>query len=416
VGDFVMEFQQVTGPVMAKAVEDTAFYVYNRLVSLNEVGGDPEEFGVLLETFHRQNSARRKRWPHSMLTLTTHDTKRSEDVRARIDVLSEIPEDWMAALDRWTLMNSPHKTQVDGEFAPDLNDEYLFYQTLLGTWPSEAFTAETFADYRERITAYMQKAIKEAKVHTSWVNPNALYDHAVDAFVRKVLDAATANDFMADFGRFHPRIAHGGMLNSLAQTLFKMTAPGVPDFYQGTELWDLSLVDPDNRRPVDFAKRKALLEELRRREATDRSALLVELLSHWHDGRVKLYLIYRTLNFRREHEELFRQGSYLPLYASGKFRENICAFARRLNDRWVIAAAPRLVARLLSAEGPPLRTVRWEDGILPLPQAAPKSWRNTITGEEVSTCKAPDLQPALSLQAIFQNFPVALIENERMDV
>ncbi len=412
VGQFVMEFQQVTGPVMAKAVEDTAFYVYNRLVSLNEVGGDPEEFGLSLETFHRQNGARQKSWPHSMLTLSTHDTKRSEDVRARINVLSEIPAEWKTALDRWSRMNLSHKTEVDGEPAPDRNDEYLLYQTLLGTWPVEPLPPETFAGYRDRIAAYMQKAIKEAKIHTSWVNPNEYYVRAVDEFVRKVLDRETADDFMRDLASLASRVAWAGMLNSLAQTLLKMTAPGVPDFYQGTDLWDLSLVDPDNRRPIDFPKRKLLLEELKRCDGTNRSKLLMELLSGWQDGRIKLYLIYKTLNFRRRHEECFRAGTYLPLYASGTFRRHICAFARRLKDQWVIAAAPHLMARLLPSAGSLLGAMPWEDAILRLPDGAPHSWRNTLTGEEIPTCKVDNRSVGLPLQAIFKNFPVALIGNE----
>jgi (1->4)-alpha-D-glucan 1-alpha-D-glucosylmutase len=406
--DFVMQFQQVTGPVMAKGAEDTAFYVYNRLVSLNEVGGDPEEFGGSLENFHRQNRERQKHWPHSMLTLTTHDTKRSEDVRARINVLSEIPADWKAALDRWSAINAPHKTETDGELAPDPNDEYLLYQTLLGTWSVEAFTPEKLADYRERIAAYMHKAIKEAKVHTSWVNPNESYDRAVDDFVRQVLDPESANHFINDFNQLHSRIAYAGMLNSLAQTFLKITSPGLPDFYQGTELWDLSLVDPDNRRPVDFGKRRMLLEELRRRDQRDRADLLVELLQHWQDGRVKLYLIYRVLNFRRQHEELFQQGSYLSLYASEKFRENVCAFARRLSDQWIIAAAPRLLARLLPPPGSPWGAMTWDDEILCLPGGAPQSWRNLLTGENL-TCEIKARSVGLSLRAIFKNFPVALI-------
>jgi (1->4)-alpha-D-glucan 1-alpha-D-glucosylmutase len=311
-------------------------------------------------------------------------------------------------------MNAPRKTEVDGEPAPSRNDEYLFYQTLLGTWPVGEMTPEKFANYRERIAEYTQKAIKEAKVHTSWVNPNESYDRAVDDFVRGVLDPDTANDFIGDFTQLHSRIAYAGMLNSLAQTLLKMTAPGVPDFYQGTELWDLSLVDPDNRRPVDFAKRKMLLEELRRCDEADRANLLTELLSGWQDGRAKLYLICKTLNFRRQHEELFRAGSYLPLYASGKFRPNICAFARRLKNQWVIAAAPRLIAELLPPTSLPLGAMVWEEEILCLPEGAPESWRNTLTGEYIPACETNDRCPGLRLQALFKTFPAALIEQEGM--
>jgi (1->4)-alpha-D-glucan 1-alpha-D-glucosylmutase len=321
--DFVMHLQQVTGPVMAKAVEDTSFYIYNRLVSLNEVGGEPQQFGLSLENFHRQNSARQKNWPHSMLASSTHDTKRSEDTRARIDVLSEIPADWRAAVMRWTKLNAAKTTAVDGAPVPDRNDEYLFYQTLVGTWPGGALNREELAELRQRMAAYMQKANNEAKVHTSWVNPNEAFDRAVDHFVGQALGPESGAEFINDFSQFHGRIAYAGMLNSLSQTLLKMTAPGVPDFYQGTELWDLSLVDPDNRRPVDYAKRKRFLDELKRGEQADRAGLLRDLLCHWQDGRVKQYLIYQTLNFRREHAELFQRGSYLPLVAAGKFRENV---------------------------------------------------------------------------------------------
>jgi len=269
--DFVMKCQQLTGPVMAKGVEDTSFYIYNRLISLNEVGGEPQEFGGSLETFHRHNSARLEHWPHTMLTLSTHDTKRGEDARARIDALSEDAPAWRAALLRWAKFNEDKKSSVDGEPAPDRNDEYLFYQTLIGAWPGGSLDEGELAPFRERIAAYMQKAIKEAKVHTSWVNPNEAYDRAMEKFVREVLVAGAEAGFLTDFSEFHKPIACAGMVNSLAQTLLKMTAPGVPDFYQGTELWDLSMVDPDNRRPVDFARRKSLLETLQRCQRRDRA-------------------------------------------------------------------------------------------------------------------------------------------------
>jgi (1->4)-alpha-D-glucan 1-alpha-D-glucosylmutase len=279
---------------------------------------------------------------------------------------------------------------------------------LLGTWSVEALTSEQLADYRERIAAYMQKAIKEAKVHTSWVNPNESYDRAVDDFVRRVLDPESAKHFINNFTELHSRIAYVGMLNSLSQTLLKITSPGLPDFYQGTELWDLSLVDPDNRRPVDFGKRRMLLEELKRRDQVDRADLLVELLQHWQDGRVKLYLIYKALNFRRQYEDLFRQGSYVSLYASEKFRENVCTFARRLSDRWTIVATPRLLGRLLPPSGSPWGAMAWGDEILCLPGGAPQSWRNLLTGENLAS-ETKDRSVGLSLRAIFRNFPVALI-------
>ena len=411
--DFVMKFQQLTGSVMAKGVEDTAFYVYNRLISSNEVGGDPEEFGTSLETFHRQNGARLEHWPHTLLTLSSHDTKRGEDARARIDALSEIAPEWRAALTRWSKFNDAKKSLVDGDLAPDRNDEYLFYQTLVGAWAGGSLDCEELAAFCERIAAYMQKAIKEAKVRTSWVNPNEAYDRAVDKFVREVLVPENRDGFLNDFSRFQQRLAFAGMLNSLAQTLLKMTAPGVPDFYQGTELWDLSLVDPDNRRPVDFVRRKMLLAELRRREQSGRAELLEELLFSWPDGRVKLYLIYKVLNFRREHRELFQMGDYFPLDADGKFREHICAFARRLDGRWVIIAAPRLLMRIVTSGCLPLGAAVWQQERLALPAKAPTAWRNILTGETLTALQTKAGRKALVLREIFASVPVAFLHGPR---
>lgn len=410
--DFVMKFQQITGPVMAKGVEDTTFYLYNRLISLNEVGGDPEQFGVSLDVFHRQNSARSHRWPHSMLTLSTHDTKRGEDARARIGALSEVAGEWRAALTRWKRFNDPKKTIVDGEPAPDRNDEYLFYQTLIGAWPDGALTEQELAHFRERIEAYMQKAIKEAKVHTSWVNPNEAYDRAVEKFVRAALAAGENGHFLNDLQQFQRRIALAGMVNSLAQTLLKMTAPGVPDFYQGTELWDLSLVDPDNRRPADFARRRAFLAELKRAEEADRAGLVLNLVSHWQDGRIKLYLIYKVLNCRRALADLFKNGEYLPLYADGKWRRHVCAFARRQTGRWLIAAVPRLWAGLDTANDLPLGAAVWRQEQITLPVSAPASWRNLLTGEAVTANHIKAGHKTLLLREMFSSFPVALLASE----
>lgn len=410
--DFVMEFQQLTGPVMAKAVEDTSFYVYNRLTSLNEVGGNPEEFGSSLELFHRQNSARQKHWPDSMLTLSTHDTKRGEDVRARINALSEFPIDWRAALVRWRKLNQAYKSVVNGESVPDGNDEYLFYQALIGAWPPRCPSVDEMAELRERMATYMQKAIQEAKVHTSWVNPNEAYDRAVQDFVERVIDPGVNNEFIRDFTPFHERIAFAGMLNSLSQTVLKLMAPGVPDFYQGTELWDLNLVDPDNRRPVDFCKRKAFLEQLKQDEINNRAGLLAEALANWHDGKIKLYVIYKILNFRREHQELFHAGGYQALYASAKFRENVCAFARRLNDQWVIAVVPRLLARVLSPGQLPVGESAWENETIRLPGAAPDLWRNVLTGETLAIEPAQNTHKRLSLAETFKSCPVTVLTAE----
>ena len=406
--DFVMELQQLTGPVMAKAVEDTAFYAYNRLISLNEVGGDPEQFGLSLEAFHRQNADRQRHWPHSMLTTSTHDTKRSEDVRARINVLSEIPPEWGTALERWSRINADKKSGVDGELAPDRNDEYLFYQTLIGAWPAESCSAKEFADFRERMAAYVQKAIKEAKVHTSWVNPNEAYDHAVSKFVKEVLVADPKNSFLSDFMYFHRRVAYAGMLNSLAQTLLKIASPGAPDFYQGTELWDFSLVDPDNRRPVDFGKRMKLLEELKRREKEDRPSLIQNLLTQWVDGKLKLYVTYKGLGFRRSHRSLFEAGNYIPIDAFDGTKDHICAFVRRKGKAWALVAVPRLITKLLRGERPPLGEETWGSSALVLPEDAPECWLNILTGEELKVIPS-EQRKLLPLASVLQSFPLALL-------
>jgi (1->4)-alpha-D-glucan 1-alpha-D-glucosylmutase len=405
--DFVMELQQLTGPVMAKAVEDTAFYVYNRLTSLNEVGGDPEQFGLPLGSFHQQNVNRQRHWPHSMLATSTHDTKRSEDVRARINVLSEIPAEWDTAVTRWSGLNADKKSGVDGEPAPDPNDEYLLYQTLVGAWPAESDRAEEFVDFRERIGAYMLKAIREAKVHTSWVNPNEAYNQAVSKFVKEILVASPENRFLSDFSQFHRRVAYPGMLNSLSQAILKIASPGVPDFYQGTELWDFSLVDPDNRRPVDFDKRIKLLAELKQREQENRPALIRDLLTCWGDGKIKLYVTYKGLSFRRSQSSLFEEGDYIQIDADGT-GDHICAFARQKGKAWALVAVPRLITKLLSGESPPLGEETWGSSALVLPEDAPESWLNIFTGEELKVILS-EQRKLLSLASALQSFPLALL-------
>jgi (1->4)-alpha-D-glucan 1-alpha-D-glucosylmutase len=313
---FVMKFQQCTSPVMAKGMEDTAFYIYNRLVSLNEVGGTPERFGSSLGAFHEYNQERLRHWPHTLLATATHDTKRGEDVRARINVLSEIPEEWRAALRSWSKRNKKKKPMVDGQPVPARNEEYLFYQTLLGAWPLTPMNAHEQAVFTRRIQEYMRKATKEAKVNTSWINPNQAYDEALWDFVRAVLGDAL---FFEDFRELSEKITQCGMYNSLAQTLLKLTAPCVPDTYQGAELWDFALVDPDNRRPVDYDHRRRLLHSLQERLHEGEHALLAlarELLTSRIDGRIKLYVTHQALMCRRAHPRLFRAGDYAPLNTS----------------------------------------------------------------------------------------------------
>jgi len=420
----VMKFQQVTGPVMAKSVEDTVFYIYNRLVALNDVGGNPAQFGNSVTEFHRQNAERLRYWPHAMLTLTTHDTKRGEDVRARISVLSELPEEWSAALGRWRALNADKLARLDGRPAPDANDEYLLYQTLVGVWPFEPPASSDAGDrerlsanlagVRERIVAYMQKATKEAKVHTSWINPDEEYDEAMAQFVRAVLDDTSTNQFLDDLRSFQRRIAYFGQFNSLAQLMLKLTAPGVPDIYQGNELWDFSLVDPDNRRSVDYASRTAALTELRGRIAdagADRIELARELASSYHDGRIKLYVTAATLGFRRDHAQLFAQGDYRLLEALGEQRAHICAFSRTHGQAHILVAVPRLVAGLTRGDDrPPLGSAVWGASWLSLPGAQRGArYRNILTGEIVAVA-AYDEGPGITLGSIFKEFPVALLE------
>jgi (1->4)-alpha-D-glucan 1-alpha-D-glucosylmutase len=410
---FVQKFQQVTAPVTAKGVEDTAFYRYNRLVSLNEVGGHPDRFGVSPEEFHIQCQTRQEKWPHGLSTTATHDTKRSEDVRTRIHVLSEIPLAWRQAVSRWHRWNRRHLLEVDGQPAPDRNDEYLLYQTLVGAWPLDPLAGETATDFTRRIQDYMLKAAKEAKLHTSWVNPNEAYDHAVQTFVARIVDPTPGNRFLEDFRVFHGPVARLGMVNSLAQTLLKITAPGVPDFYQGTELWDFSLVDPDNRRPVDFALRRRLLADLRTRIASGAlAALSRELLEHWEDGRIKLHVTQGALDCRRRLPEL-RIGDYIPLRVQGAAADHLVAFARRHATGTVLTVVPRCCASLTDGGARlPLGRPVWGDTRLLLPRELfDGPYRNLFTGATLCA-KAAEDGPALEIAEILSAFPVALCESE----
>jgi (1->4)-alpha-D-glucan 1-alpha-D-glucosylmutase len=414
--DWALKFQQLTGPIMAKSVEDTVFYTYNRLASLNEVGGSPDQFGVSVAAFHRKNLKRRERWPHSLLATSTHDTKRGEDVRARLNVLSELAGEWQAALARWGRLNSSKKAVVEDTPAPDRNDEYLLYQTLLGAWPAEPAPAGGLAEFRERVAAYMQKATKEAKVHTSWVNPNEEYDAAVQQFVHRLLPDAAGDPFRDDLLALQRRVAFFGYFNALSQVLLKLTCPGVPDLYQGTELWDLSLVDPDNRRPVDYRTRREALDELRHHIAgagDDLTRLADELLAGLPDGRIKLFVVHRTLSFRREHPEVFARGEYLPVEAAGSRRDHVCAFARTAGDGAVLVVVPRLVVGLTGgAERPPLGPDVWgKTRLLLPPELADRRYRNIFTGEVLAPGGHGGPADFLLGKALGR-FPVALLWSE----
>lgn len=406
---FAMRFQQFTGPVAAKGIEDTAFYIYNRLLSLNEVGGDPGRFGVGVAAFHRAAQERGLRWPHAMLATSSHDTKRSEDVRARIDALSEMPAEWLEHLRRWRRVNRSRKRVVEGQAAPSHNDEYFLYQTLLGVWPPADPDAAEFERLRGRVKAYMQKAVREAKVHSSWLNPSLEYEAALDGFVDSLLAGGGRNYFLQDFLPFQRRVARIGMLNSLSQTLIKLASPGVPDFYQGNELWDFSLVDPDNRRPVDYELRRSLLRDLAEAPAGEaRLAWLGELLARMEDGRVKLYLTWRGLQCRRRLPQLFQGGLYLPLRVSGERAEHVCAFARRSERHIAVAVAPRLFAGLADAGAQPLGTAVWRDTRVELPaELVDIRLEDAFTGQACEP-ETQDGKVGFLLGRALAHFPVAL--------
>jgi len=365
---FVMRFQQNTGPVMAKGLEDTVFYNFNRLVALNEVGGDPGRFGVSVVQYHDECRETQRQWPTSMTTTTTHDTKRSEDVRARLSLLSEIPEAWSQAVERWSEHNLRHKT--DG--FPDRNAEYLLYQILVGAWPIDV----------DRATEYMLKATREAKAHTSWTDGNETYENALKKFVSKLLGD---REFIADLTRFTEPLIGPGRINSLSQVLLKLTSPGIPDIYQGNELWDMSLVDPDNRRPVNYAVRRQRLAELAGKLSPE------EIMQRSEEGLPKLWVTRQALHLRRDRPELFgTDGDYRPIEARGSKADHVVAYSR---GEGCMVVAPRLPIRL---EGD------WGETSLPIPVGR---WSNILTGEFVSGGES-------KLAGLLARFPVGLLTRD----
>ncbi|MGH8696978.1 MAG: malto-oligosyltrehalose synthase, partial [Burkholderiales bacterium] len=405
---FAMRFQQFTAPVTAKGVEDTSFYVFNRLVSLNDVGGDPAAFGMAVSAFHGASHDRATKWPHTLLATSTHDNKRSEDVRTRIDVISELPAAWRLAVRRWSRINRSKKRTVEGEPAPSRNDEYLLYQTLAGSFPTGDLDAAGLDAYRERVEAYMLKAAREAKARTSWINPHAEYESAVAGFVRALLGRLEGNLFLDDLRAQLPSFAWFGMLSSVSMALVKCTSPGVPDLYQGNELLDYSLVDPDNRRPVDYAARRAALEALAALACDPAERLAVRVRALFDDpygGRAKLWVIWRTLALRRDRPELLAEGDYHPIAVAGARSRHLVAYARRLGQSGIVTVAGRLFASLGPAPGElPVGDAVWGDTAVDL------SWlpggvalRDALTGE---THAAGD---ALPLGRLFASFPGAAL-------
>lgn len=386
---FVMRSQQLTGPLMAKGVEDTLLYVYNRLLSLNEVGGNPSHFGIELDLFHQFNQNKVKNWQHGMNTTATHDTKRGEDVRTRLNVLSEIPQEWSQQVNLWREINQSYKQKG----IPDANDEYFFYQTLLGTYP---FEESELTQFPSRIKDYILKAIREAKVHTAWLHPDEEYEQGFLNFIDRVLERKS--DFWQQFRPFQQQVAEYGIYNSLAQVLIKNTAPGVPDLYQGAELWELSLVDPDNRRPVDYQKRSEFLQEIKAKIDRDILQLIQELITTKENGKIKLFLTHQLLKARQTYSEIFQQGDYQAIEVTGKYRNHLIAFTRNYEEQTLLAIAPRFLTTIIKP-GQPLDAKVWSDTSLNL---AHKNWHNLIDNQTI-------VGKNLAVGKILQNFPVALL-------
>lgn len=409
--EFVLRFQQITGPIMAKGLEDTSFYIFNRFISLNEVGGDPIHFGNSKEEFHRYNKVKADRWPYGMICSSTHDTKRSQDVRMRLNVLSEIPEEWKNALARWTMINEKHKTVIRDVAEPRRNTEYFFYQTLLGAWPDPENEGNGMPPFADRMWEYALKAIREAKTFTNWINPNKEYEEVVRKFVFGILSPEEGNNFLKDFLPFQKKISYWGKLNSLSALVLKIASPGVVDTYQGTELWSYSLVDPDNRRPVDYELRKTLFYDLPKnasRNAVDQGCL--RGLAEIGDGRLKLGIVAQGLNFRKSHSKLFLNGDYIPLKIEGARERNAIAFMREIEGEYVLAIAGRFFTELIPEAGQLPPGDLWKDTrvILPEGRLVQEALKDIFTGRE-SKVHCEGTRQFVRLSEVFHDLSVALL-------
>lgn len=409
--EFIMSLQQFTGPVMAKGLEDTAFYRYFPLASLNEVGSEPRQFGNSPAAFHSGNIRRHRHWPRGLLTTSTHDSKRSEDVRARLNVLSEIPGEWAASIRAWRTLNRGHKTNLAGDDVPGPLVEYLFYQTLAGIWPLNDPTPAELVELTARLQSYMQKALREGKLYSSWINPNRLYEEAVERFIAAALKPSHNNGFLGQVTAFVNAIQDAGMWNSLAQTLLKIASPGVPDFYQGTEVWDFSLVDPDNRRPVDYARRRELLQRLREMERQGTLEQIEQSMAHPEDGAIKLLVTGRALCFRRSNPDLMTDGEYLPLRAAGSRQKHVVAFARAMKHRAAIAVCGRFFMALGASRREPIGGETWGDSVLLLRRGASHSAYRDIFSRTTIETERRNGESFLPLAKVFAHMPVALLEN-----
>ncbi len=402
--DFVMRFQQFTGPLLAKGMEDTVFYIFNRLLALNEVGGNPGIFGYPLQDFHQYNIYKREHWPYTLNATTTHDTKRSEDNRMRLAVLSEIPREWNEKIRSWHNMNRPWKKIVAGKKVPDRNEEYFLYQTLIGSWP---FTAEfDLTEYVKRVQDYIIKAVREAKMHTAWIEPDLNYEAAYLDYIKQILDPVKNQVFLNDFKDFQQNVAFYGVYNSLAQAVIKVTTPGIPDFYQGTELWDLSLVDPDNRRPIDFQLRRQYLQEIKLNYLHPPTDWLSEMLGNYCDGRIKLYLIFQALKLRSAFPGLLEKGTYLPLATDGLYAPSVLCYLRQDEKNKIIVILPRFVTQVISwrtSKFPPLGREVWADTSVTLSPDLQGTWLNILDNQEYQ------FQNNIFLSDVFSTLPFAVL-------
>jgi (1->4)-alpha-D-glucan 1-alpha-D-glucosylmutase len=371
-----MKAQQLSGPVMAKGFEDTALYRYNRLLALNEVGSSPDQFGLSVEDFHKANAHRADKWPHTLLATSTHDVKRGEDARARLAALSLVPEEWVAQVRIWSRLLRVRHGDVEGTAPPNHNDEYMFFQNLIATWPAELtlpnpLDRPLLEQFSERLQAAMIKSVREARMHSNWISPETAYENAVTQFVRDALNPDISQAFLEVFLPFQRQVAEMGVRNSLALVLLKVASPGVADFYQGSDLWNLSLPDPDNRRAVDFAKRQELLSKLQATMTKDEMGFrrfFSSLLQNWHDGAIKLAVIQRLLEFRRANSRLFDCGTYEPISLPEAAYLKIAAFKRKIDQRSIIVIAcldvcltPGSIGQAKLSLGEPSK--RWVDTI-----------------------------------------------------
>lgn len=400
---FLMRCQQFTGPLAAKGVEDTTFYNYNRLISHNEVGDNPEVFGISDSWFHQEMKKRQEKWPFAQNATATHDTKRGEDARMRLNVLSELAEEWSRLLELWEQQNQQFLQVKDNVQSPSRNRRFFLYQALLGAYP---MAGEPESDFLERVKEAMTKAVREAKVYSNWSDPNEVYEEGVHEFTLRLF--SEESEFRKSFVPFVQQISFYGMIYSLGQALLKITAPGIPDIYQGCELWDLSMVDPDNRRPVDYELRQKNLSEMASQEKNDRQSLLKTLLQNWADGKIKQYIIWKALQARKANIELFTKGEHLPLEVQLTGKSEIIAFARKQDSSWCLVIVPIRIAGLCSPNEFPLGESAWNNALLLLPEGAPQTWRNYLTDEMITG------NSSLPLATLFSSLPVAFLISENV--